>query len=260
MVLLYILSMNQNIIVTGSSTGIGAGIAKHFAELGFNVIMTYKTDIKSAEESFSGLKKSKDQKHSLLKLDVCSEKSVKEITNVISKKYGHLDLAVCNAGVDYFSEIEKCSFNDWKDITRTKIDGMFLCTKYFTELLKSAESPLMIYISASVGNKPDWRDPAYSCACAATTSFGKSMSVALSKYKIRSNIVCPGSTKTNMKYWHQLEKIVPDIWDKFVESNPLKHNCTPEDVASAIEMLYADKTKYLNGNEIFVNGGAHYLT
>lgn len=252
--------MKQNIIVTGSSTGIGAGIAKYFANLGFNVIVTYKSNKETAEMMLSGLEKTSNQEHLLLKLDVCSEKSVKDAATIISKKYGHLDLVVCNAGVDYFSEIEKCSFADWKNITRTKIDGMFLCTKYFTGLLKSSSSPLMIYISASVGNKPDWRDPAYSCACAATTSFGKSMSVALAKDKIRSNIICPGSTRTNMKYWSQLEKIVPDIWEKFEGSNPLKHNCTPEDVASVIEMLFLDKTKYLNGNEIYVNGGAHLLS
>lgn len=252
--------MNQNIVITGSSTGIGAGIAKHFANLGFNVIVTYKNNEETGKKTFSSLKSSNNQKHSFIKLDVCSEKSVKEAMSIIKKEYGHLDIVVCNAGVDYFSEIEKCSFSDWKDITRTKIDGMFLCTKYFTELLKPAESPLMIYISASVGNKPDWRDPAYSCACAATTSFGKSMSVALAKYKIRSNIICPGSTRTNMKYWNQLEKIVPDIWSKFESSNPLKRNCSPKDVAMTIEMLFSDKTRYLNGNEIFVNGGAHYLS
>jgi meso-butanediol dehydrogenase/(S,S)-butanediol dehydrogenase/diacetyl reductase len=252
--------VNQNIIVTGSSTGIGAGIAKHFADLGFNVIVTYKNNEGKAKEMFSGLNNSNNQNHSLLKLDVCSEKSVKKAAEMINKRYGHLNLVVCNAGVDYFSEIEKCSYSEWKDITRTKIDGMFLCTKYFMDLLKNADSPLMIYISASVGNKPDWRDPAYSCACAATSNFGKSMSVALAKNKIRSNIVCPGSTRTNMKYWDQLEKIVPDIWEKFESSNPLKHNCTPEDVAAVIEMLFNDKTKYINGNEIFVNGGAHYLS
>ena len=251
--------MKQNVIITGSSTGIGAGIAQHLASLGFNVIVTYKSNEIAAQKTYSELICKKGQVHSMLKLDVCSEKSVKSASIIIEKKYGHLDLVVCNAGVDYFCELEKCTFMDWKRITRPKIDGMFLCTKYFMDFLKLSKNPMIVYISASVGVKPDWRDPAYSCASAATLNFGKSMAVALSKYGIRSNIVCPGSTRTNMKFWKQLEKIVPDIWEKFEKSNPLKHNCTPQDVAEVIETLFNDKTKYLNGNEIYVNGGAHYL-
>ncbi len=250
--------MKNIALITGSSTGIGSGIVKHLSEKGFECIITYNKNKNAGERLLRDVSNSENN-HLLQKLDVCSEESVKNMSELIKEKYEKLDLLVCNAGVDYGIEIEKCTFKNWQEATRTKIDGAFLCTQYLTPLLKKSNNANIIYISASLAQKPDPYDPAYSCACAAVENFGKSMAIALSKYRIRTNVVCPGPTKTELDYWKNIEKINGDVWNKLEKGNPLKRITTPQDVAEVIEMLFDDKTNYLNGNVIYVNGGAHIL-
>lgn len=182
--------------------------------------------------------------------------SVNGLADLLKDRWGKIDLLISNAGVDYDISFEDMEIEDWKSIFDTKIRGTFLVTKGLLPLLKDSKNPSIVYISASVGWKPDWRDPAYSSASAAVINFGQSMAIALSKYGIRSNIVCPGPTQTNLKYWKQVESTNPKIWENIKESNPLKKLCTPDDIGGLIDFL-ATKGLYLNGNVIYVNGGAH---
>lgn len=245
--------MAKTILITGSSQGIGAGIAKHFGTLGYNVVVTYKKEASLAQKVVDQI--NTKGRAVAYQLDVTSEESVRDLMDKVAKKFGQLEVLVNNASVDRISPIET-TFGNWKEITRTKIDGNFLCTKYALPLLKKGNGANLIVIMSSLGDQVDPDDVAYSVGTAATVAFAKAMALTLAKYGIRTNGVGPGSTKTNSDWWTNI-KDPEKTWKELKETNPMGRLTTPEDVAKTVQMIVEDKTNFLNGNFIYINGGSH---
>lgn len=247
--------MPKTILITGSSQGIGAAIAKHFGSIGYNVIVTYKNAKKEAEDVIKSIQ-AEGKENVAFQLDVTSEESVKEVFAKVAKRFGKLDVLVNNAAVDWLNPIETSTFDEWKEIVHTKIDGNFLCTKYALPLLKKAKNANIIVIMSNLGNRVDPEDPAYSVGTAGTIAFAKCMALALAKYGIRTNGVAPGPTKTNSKYWQTL-KDSEATWKKLAEENPMGRVTDVTNVAKVVQMLVEDPTNYINGSFVYVNGGGH---
>ncbi len=243
-------------LITGSSSGIGAGIAKVLARHGYVAIVTYKDHKEWGGDVVADIKKNGGQAV-LHALDVTEEKSVKTCFDFVAKEYGRLDVLVNNAAVDGIAPIETCTFDRWKIITRTKIDGNFLCTKYALPLLKIPGKADLVVIMSSMGERPDADDIPYCVGTAGTICFVKAMAKGLAKYGIRTNGVGPGETRTNNGYWREAGMLTDTEWEKFAKANPLGRVTTPEDVGETVLAIVENKTGYWNGNFIYVNGGGH---
>jgi glucose 1-dehydrogenase len=243
-------------LVTGSSSGIGAGIANALAINGYTTVVTYMSHKKWADDIVRSIHKKKG-KAVLHKLDVTSEESVRLCFDFVAKKYGHLNILVNNAAIDGVAPIEKCTFDKWKTITRTKIDGNFLCTKYALPLLRNPGKADLIVVMSGLGDKPDPDDIPYSVATAATISFIKGMAIGLAKYGIRTNGVGPGNTRTNNNYWKEAGLTTEKVWKDFARENPLGRVTTPQDIGETVLSIVENKSQFWNGNFIYVNGGEH---
>jgi len=239
-------------LITGASRGIGAGIAKYLIEKGYFVHGTYLKDKVLAEKQFAANKNVQ-----LHKLDVRDEQNVKQILQEVKKQSGVLHLLVNNAGVDYDATVEACTPEQWREIFGVRCDGTFLMTKYALELLKKARRSTIINITSSFAREAHPEFPAVAAAEAAKMNFTKSCALGLAKYGVRTHSVNPGVTRTPL--WDQFG--VDDAeWDKMAKANPLGRNCTPEDIAKVILYLDSEQAEYLNGEEIYVNGGNHLKT
>ena len=106
-------------------------------------------------------------------------------------------------------------------------------------------------------DRVDPNDPAYCVGTAGTVAFMKATALALSKYGIRTNGVGPGETRTENKYWAETNNTTDEKWKDYAKSNPLGRTTTPEDVGETVLMIVNDKTSFLNGNIIYINGGGH---
>lgn len=249
----------MNILITGSSSGIGAGLAEYFAKRNHNICITYYSSRERGNKVFNQVSLlNKNGKHLISYLDVCNLNSVKKLSKKISLNWNKVDLIILNAGIDYALSFDEMLTKDFHAIFNTKVLGSFLIIKSFLSLLQKSNNSNLIYISASVGWKPDWNDPIYSSACAAINNVSKSLSIGYSKYKIRSNVICPGPIKTNLSYWKIIEKKNPNIWKQIKNSNPLKTLCKIDDVGSLIDYI-TQEGKFINGNIIYLNGGAHNI-
>jgi NAD(P)-dependent dehydrogenase (short-subunit alcohol dehydrogenase family) len=248
----------MNIAIIGSSSGIGAGLARYFAKRGHSIWITYHRSRSQAEELHKNLEEaSPSVNYFISHLDILNYQSVISLVAEVTEKMQQLDLLIICAGADYYdSHIEALSVQAWQEIFNIKTDGAFLITQALIPLLKKAERSNIVFLSASVATKPDWRDPAYSSASAAINNFAQSMAIALSSYGIRSNVVCPGPIKTNLKYWQEAEKANPLIWQQMSKENPLNRLCSFEDIGSLIRYVCEEGT-YLNGNIFYLNGGHH---
>lgn len=250
-----LINSNQKIaLVTGSSQGIGKAIATELTTAGHTTYITYLKNKKKGEQTVEEIKKN-GGKAILVKLDVKSENNVKEVFENISKEFGHLNILVNNAGIDISKDIEKLSFEEWNDVVDTKIDGNFLCIKYALPLMKHQDNANLIIIVSSVGDRPDPGYPAYCIGTAGTIAFTKAMALYLGKYGIRTNAISPGETRTSI--WGTADGSNKELWKNFAKNNPMGRVSTSKDIANAVLMVINDKSKFLNGNIIYVNGGSH---
>ena len=127
-------------------------------------------------------------------------------------------------------------------------------TKYALPLLKKAGRATIVNVTSSWAYETQPSFSAAAAAEAAKMNFTKTCAVALAKYGVRTHSVNPGVTRTPL--WDPWG--VDDVgWADMAKANPLGRNCTPEDVAKVIHYLDSEGAEYLNGAEIYVNGGNH---
>ncbi|MCL5430654.1 MAG: SDR family oxidoreductase [Candidatus Marsarchaeota archaeon] len=236
-------------LITGASLGIGAGVAKFLSENGYFVYATYLKNKAAAEKEFNG-----NKNISVIPLDVRNEDSVKKAIEEVRTKSNRLDLLVNNAAVDYNVTIEDMNLEKWNETFDVRVKGTFLMTKYSLPLLKKSKRATIINITSSWAHETQPSFPAAAAAEAAKMNFTKTCAIALAKYGIRTHSVNPGVTRTPL--WDQWG-VDDKGWESMAKSNPLGRNCTPRDIAKIIYYLDSDEAEYLNGEEVYVNGGNH---
>lgn len=234
-------------LITGSSRGIGAGVAKYLIGKGYFVHCTYLKDKELIEKNFKG-----NPNALIHHLDVGDEISVRKVIDSVGKTSGRLHLLVNNATVDYNISIEDMNLKEWEETFDVRVKGTFLMTKYALPLLKKNKRSTIINITSSWAHETQPAFPAAAAAEAAKMNFTKTCAVALAKYGIRTHSVNPGVTRTPLwDPWGVDDK----GWEEMAKKNPLGRNCTPLDIAKIIHYLDSEEAEYLNGEEIYVNGG-----
>ncbi|MNK30633.1 Glucose 1-dehydrogenase 4 [compost metagenome] len=118
-------------LITGGESGIGASIAEELARLGCNIIITYFTNHKLAEEILVQLNKS-GLKNLIINCDVRDENSVINLFDQARNTLGKIDFLINSAGIrSYDKPLTKLSFSEFKNTVETNLFGVFLCSKYF---------------------------------------------------------------------------------------------------------------------------------
>lgn len=243
--------MVKTALVTGSSKGIGRAIAIKLGLEDYYTFVTYNSDEHGANETLKQIVQSGGQGE-VINLDVTSAKSIDNLKKVISK-HQHLDVLVNSAAIEIPKDFEDVSFDEYKKIISVKADGAFIITKTCLEFMKNIDASI-VNISSDLGIKPDYNYPGYCVSTAIIDCLTKMWAVGLAKYGIRTNAVMPTMTKTPM--WDQLGGEDETMWESFAKNNPLGRVSTANDIAEVVYMIVNDKTKYLNGNFIYVDGAS----
>lgn len=246
-------------VVTGSSQGIGAGIAKLLGENGYAVTVTYRYNKQKADAVVEQIA-SKGGEAFAIELDVTNEQSVKACFEAVASRYGKLNVLVNNAGVDGLTPIENTTYEKWREIVGPKIDGNFLCTKYALPLLQKCDKSDLIVIMSSLGDIPDVKDIAYSVGTAGAVGFVKVMARALAKYGVRTNGIGPTAVRTTLGYYEESGLTSDEAWEDIAKSNPLGRVATVDDVAQTVMTVVDNPSQFWNGNFIYVTGGDHIAT
>lgn len=244
------------VLITGSSSGLGASLAEVLVEHGYIPIITYRRHETRARQLTSLLSKRFGSELICGRLDVTREGDFISLRSEIMKTYGRLDTLVCNAGSDFYhTSLQDIKLQEWQEVFGAKVFGTFNSVMSMLPLLKESKNPNIIMISASLGTKPDPLDPVYSSACAALNNFAQSLVYALSPEKIRTNVICPGPMDTGLSYWAELKRIQPDIFASFKTSNPMNIQTDANQIAELISAI--DTNVSLNGNILYATGGSH---
>ena len=238
-------------LITGSTSGIGQGIAKELLKNGAKVVINYAHNEKNANETRELFKEYEDQTL-FVKADISNEDDIKNMFEIIKEKFGGLDGLVNNAVYDKIFSVEDLSAEEYRKELDVNVVGRWLCSKYAIKLLNNSKRPRIINIASRLGTKPIDDSVAYCTSEAATIMLTQCLALELTpKYGIKVNTVSPSMTLTPLAKKSYSEDEIKETAKK----NPSKRLGEIEDTVNAVLFLLSDKADYINGENLNVNGG-----
>jgi len=231
-------------VVTGAARGIGLATTKRFLAEGWQVIMVDR----DGDELTAACKKLKNAIG--IKADVSKPDDVNGVFQKIDNEYGRLNALVNNAGVADFGPAEETSFERWRTVMDTNLDGVFLVSQAATKLLKLSGGSIVNIASIS-GLRASTLRTAYGTSKAAVIQLTLQQAAELGEFGIRANTVCPGPVRTKLA----MAVHTQDIIDAYHDAIPLNRYGNEDEIANAIYFLSSDQASYITGQTLAVDGG-----
>lgn len=240
---------DKKILITGSSRGIGAEIAKKMAALGAEVVINYAHSQARAQKVKDEIEKADGTAH-LIQADVSNFEEAADLVKTAYKKMGGLNVLINNAGITRDKLILRMKEEDWDQVLDINLKGVFNCTKNAVRYLLKAENGKLINISSVVGINGNPGQANYSAAKAGIIGFTKTMAKELASKGVCSNAIAPGFIDTEMT-----EELSENIKEGIIEQVPLARFGKAEEVADLASFLASDSANYINGEVIKIDGG-----
>jgi len=249
----------QTAVVTGSSTGIGAAVAKGLALAGANVVVNFPHPADNADVVVDEIEKAGG--HALgIQADISQEPEVTALFHQALEQYGAIDILVNNAGVQDDAPLTEMTLTQWQRVLDINLTGAFLCAREAARTFirqgvcpeRSHAAGKIIFIS-SVHELIPWAGHVnYAASKGGIMLLMKSMAQELAPHKIRINSIAPGAIKTriNRSAWQS-----PEAENTLIKLIPYGRVGEPVDIAQAAAWLASDESDYVHGTTIFVDGG-----
>lgn len=239
----------KTILVTGGARGIGKEVATVYAENGYNIILNYVSDKTDVE----GLKKEFEEKGVeilILKADVSKSNEVETLVKQAIEKFGKIDVLVNNAGITKDNLLMRMSEEEFNQVIEINLKGTYLVTKAVSKYMMKKRKGSIINLSSVVGVAGNSGQCNYAASKAGIIGFTKSVAKELASRNIRANAVAPGFIATDMT-----NVLTDEIKENINHQIPLKRMGNPREVAELIYFLGSDKSSYITGQVIHVDGG-----
>ena len=240
-------------IITGSSKGIGEGIARIFAEEGARVVVTCRTESegrKMADELGAA-----EGRALFVQTDVTSSVQIRSMIEQTVEAFGRIDILVNNAGYHLSKSIEDTSEEEWEFIINTNLRSTFLCSKYCLPYLKQTKGNI-IHISSMVGLVGQPNAAAYASSKGGQIAMAKNMAIDLAPYGVRVNVICPGWIQTPLVEDWFSQQIDPAASRKYIYGqHPLGRIGTIEECGKAALYLGSDDAAFVTGITLNIDGG-----
>ncbi len=251
--------MKKNVLITGSSTGIGFAIAKKFAEKGHNIFLVSKNKKRLATSLKKIQNLNKNIKCNVYSCDLSSKKTPDNIYKISMKKFKKIDILINNVGGGTKEEginFDRITKKNFEMIFRKNIYSTYRLTQLFLSCMIKNNWGRVITISSAINQKFSGK-PVYTMNKVAQVSLMKSLSTQkkYTKKNITFNSVSPGAIFTETSKWMSLKKKKPKILKKIIEKDFPKGIGMPLDVANLVYFLSENESDYINGTNIIIDGG-----
>lgn len=239
-------------LVTGASRGLGKAIAEHFSAEGAIVYANARTS--GSLEKWAEEQEEKNGASVIpVYFDVTDSNADKSVIARIKKEQGRLDVLVNNAGITRLELIGMIREESVLEIFRTNVFGPIQLLQYAARIMQKQHSGSIINMSSIVGVEGDRGELVYSASKGAVISMTKSAAKELAPFGIRVNSVAPGFAETDMFHVAAGSK---ENMEKYVSKIGFQRLAKPGDIAEACVYLASDRSSYVTGQILGVNGAA----
>lgn len=240
-------------IVTGSSKGIGEGIARIFIQEGARVAIVCRSEaagIKMADELGAA-----EGKAVFIQAELTQSEAIQNMVNKSMEAFGKIDILVNNAGTHISKNAEDTSEEEWEFIQNTNLRSTFLCSKYCLPHLRKTKGNI-INISSMVGVVGQPNAAAYSATKGGQIAMTKNMAIDYAPHGVRSNVICPGWIATPLvEDWFEQQQD-PDAARKYIYGqHPLGRIGTIEECGHLAAFIASDEASFITGSRFDIDGG-----
>ena len=257
--------VDRVIIVTGAASGIGLAITKRLLQEGAKVAL-WDFNLAKLEESKESLSQSFDEEQIfLVRCDITKEDDVVAAMETTVTHFGHLNVAVNNAGVSVSVPSDECTLEQWNWVMDVNCTGSFLVSREAIKVFKKqADGGVIVFINSDNSLKPSKHFLAYNASKAAVLHMARTIANEFGPDKIRANSVLPGAVFGGSEMWNQelrearaqIHGFHPDkLEEEYKKNNALGVIIDPTEIAELVAFLASDRSAKMTGNALVIDGG-----
>jgi NAD(P)-dependent dehydrogenase (short-subunit alcohol dehydrogenase family) len=239
-------------LVTGGTSGIGRETAVAFAKAGVKVAVAGRREQEG--ENTIELIHAAGGEALFVKTDVSKASEVEALIQIVVKRFGRLDLAFNNAGVEgVWAPLTQQTEEDFDQTINVNLKGVWLCLKYeIQQMLKQASGGAIVNMASIMGLVGSARSSAYSASKHGVIGLTQSAALENAKRKVRVNAVCPGFIETPMA-----DRIfrVPTVHKYVLSCHPIGRLGSPTEIADAVVWMCSDQASFMTGQTLVLDGG-----
>ena len=246
--------VGQVAFVAGGSGGIGGAIAVALAEAGADVALTYRSGGGRAQAIVEQIA-AKERRAIALEADLRDRASVDRAVTAVLAALGRIDVlvtAVGAGGLGFFMRQEEAV---WEQVWETDVRGVFYCCRAVIPQMAERKVGRVIFISSDSGKVGQLGGAVSAAARGALNAFAKSLAREVARDNVTVNVVCPGPTRTDRFEQGLLQEGDKNVWERVLQSIPLKRAAEPHEVASLVVYLASPDGGYVTGQALSVSGG-----
>ena len=239
---------NKVALVTGGAQGIGKTISEELVRNGAHVVLG-DVNLEGAQATAEAINNSGGSA-SAVKIDVSNPAEVKQVFDSIMKDKKPVDILINNAGITRDGLMIRMKEVDWDIVLNINLKGTFLCSQQAAKQMMKQKSGVIVNIASIVGVMGNFGQANYSASKAGVIGLTKTLAREVASRGIRVNAVAPGFIDTEMT-----RVLDESVRQSLIEQIPLAKLGLPEDVARCVAFLVSDRSSYITGQVINVNGG-----
>jgi 3-oxoacyl-[acyl-carrier protein] reductase len=237
--------LRRTALVTGASRGIGRASAELLAKNGFDVAVTYASDLDGANKTLAAIEAA-GARGLVIQADVRDSKAVDLVVKQVEEELSAPLVLVNNAGVRHDNLALRLSDEDWADTLATNLTGAFNCSRAALRGMVRARWGRIVMVSSVAGLHGNPGQAAYGASKAGMVGLARTLAKEYARKNVTVNVVAPGPVATAM---------TEGLVEKIAEAVPLGRPGTVDEIAAAVAFLASDTASYITGAVLPVDGG-----
>ena len=239
----------RTVLVTGSSRGIGAALARRFGADGYRVAVHYSSSAAAAEAVLSGLRASGVDAEAF-GADISDPGACQRLVKAVTERFGGLDVLVNNAGITRDSLVLRMKDDDWHSVIDTNLSAAFYLSRAALRGMLKSGTGRIINISSVVALMGNAGQANYIASKAGLIGLSKALASEYAGKGVTVNAVAPGFIESDMT-----DALAPELRQRYLDRIPAGRFGTADDVAAVVAFLASVEAGYVNGQTVAVDGG-----